>query len=70
MLTLILYLTIRDFKKLYEELYDLYDNLLQRFRFLQDRVYYIKSYSDFSRNSVTVYTVYKVPIEVYNVEFV
>lgn len=58
---------MRDFKKLYEELYDLYDNLLQRFRFLQDRVYYIKSYSDFSRNSVTVY---KVPIEVYKVEFV
>lgn len=28
---------------------------------------YIKSYSDFSRNSVTVY---KVPIEVYKVEFV
>lgn len=70
MLTLILYLTIRDFKKLYEELYDLYDNLLQRFRFLQDRVYYIKSYSDFSRNSVTVYTVYKVPIEINKVEFV
>lgn len=64
---------MRDFismKKLYEELYDLYDNLLQRFRFLQDRVYYIKSYSDFSRNSVTVCTVYKVPIEIYNVEFV
>lgn len=36
MLTLILYLTMRDFKMLYEELYDLYDNLLQRFRFLQE----------------------------------
>lgn len=36
MFTLILYRTMRDFKKLYEELYDLYDNLLQRFRFLQE----------------------------------
>lgn len=37
MLTLILYLTMRDCKKLYEQLYaDLYDNLLQRFRFLQE----------------------------------
>lgn len=62
---------MRDFismKKLYDELYtDQYDNLLQRFRFLQEFIIYIKSYSDFSRNSVTVY---KVPIEVYKVEFV